>query len=746
MSTESTAPRVIRDTITLVLVFAIVVLWPAFRYGLSQAQSDQQAIEGFTAAGAANERRWEEKFKLIPAPNSAREHLRRLTAQPHVAGTKADYDTAIYVRDRMREYGLSAEIKEYDVLLPYPKSPSIVQLIAPHRESLRTQEAIVPEDPTSSNSKIISLFNGYSASGDVTGPLVYVNYGLPRDYEDLKKLGVEVKGKIALARYGNSFRGVKARVAEENGAVGLIIYSDPADDGYMQGDVYPKGPWRPASSAQRGSVQYLFQYPGDPLTPGEPSIPGVKRLTMSEATNLTRIPVQPISYRDAGRLLEPLRGPLRPRGFQGGLPFPYRVGGTEDVRVHLKTDMDYQTRKIWNVIVRIDGGEEKDRWVVMGNHRDAWTFGAVDPNSGSAAMQEVARGFGELLKQGWKPRRTIMLCSWDGEEYGLLGSTEWAEENAAELRGKAVAYLNIDVAVAGPNFSASSVPSLWKFLQGAARDVRDPKTGKSVFQQWQDRALELRNDQDSVGGVDGNNIQGTVATIGALGSGSDYTPFLQHLGVSSLDMGFGGDYGVYHSAFDSFYWMSHFGDPDFVYHVAAAQLWGTVAMRLAEASSLPLNYSDYAAQVREFFNDNVKVAKRRNLSGFDEKGMTEALDNFMKEAVQVENEKREALAELERTPAGATDRKTRVDARLRKLNDALMAAERALTDNQGLRGRPWYKHQIYAPGFYTGYAALPLPDFRQALDDRNTVNARESLDRIVRALNRATDTFRKASD
>jgi N-acetylated-alpha-linked acidic dipeptidase len=727
-------------------VFGLIVLWPTLRYTFSQARSESQAIEGFTAPGTAAERRWEEKFRLVPTPNSAREHLRRLTAQPHVAGTKEDYETAIYVRDRMREYGLSVDIKEYDVLLPYPKRPSVVEVIAPHRETLPVREAIVPEDPSSSNPRIIPLFNGYSASGDVTGSLVYVNYGLPRDYEELKKLGVDAKGKIALARYGNSFRGVKAKVAEQNGAVGLIIYSDPADDGYMQGDVYPKGPWRPASSAQRGSVQYLFQYPGDPLTPGEPSVPGVKRLTMSEATNLTRIPVQPISYGDARKMLEPLRGPLRPRGFQGGLPFPYRVGGTDDVRVHLKTDMDYQTRKIWDVIARIDGNEEKDRWVVMGNHRDAWTFGAVDPNSGTTAMLEAARGFGELLKQGWKPPRTILLCSWDGEEYGLLGSTEWAEENAAELRNKAVAYLNVDVAVAGPHFAASSVPSLWKLVQGATRDIRDPKTGKTVFQQWQDFAHESRVDPDSVDDSDASNIQGTEARISALGSGSDYTPFLQHLGVPSLDMGFGGDYGVYHSAFDSFYWMSHFGDPEFVYHVTAAQLWGTIAMRLADAPSLPLNYSDYAAQVREFFNENLKVAKRRNLSGFDETAMTDAVDIFVKEAGRTEKSKQEALDELERVPAGANEQRTRAQARLRRLNDALMSAERALTDSKGLRGRPWYKHQIYAPGFYTGYAALPLPDFRQALDDRNTANAKEGLERIVHAVNRATDTLRQATD
>lgn len=714
---------------------------------ISRPQGEVQSLDGFTAAGALAQRRWEEQFRGVPASNSAREHLRRLTAEPHVAGTKEDYATAIYVRDQMRSFGLRAELKEYDVLLPYPKQPSIVEIIAPRRERLTVREATIPEDPTSSSARIIPLFNGYSPSGDVTAPVVYVNYGLPPDYEALKKLGVEVKGKIALARYGNSFRGVKAKVAEENGAIGLIIYSDPADDGYMQGDVYPEGPWRPSSSAQRGSVQYLFHYPGDPLTPGKPSIPGVPRLRIEEATNLTRIPVQPISYGDARRLLEPLRGPVRPQGFQGGLPFPYHVGGTNDVRVHLKTEMDYQIRKIWNVIARIDGNEEKDRWVIMGNHRDAWTFGAVDPNSGTTAMLEAARGFGQLLKNGWKPRRTIMLCSWDGEEYGLIGSTEWAEEYANELKEKAVAYLNMDAAVSGSNFGASAVPSLWKLIRAATRDVRDPKTGKSVYQQWQDRARDSRPEAELTDAETGSDVSIAEARIGALGSGSDYTPFLQHLGIPSLDMGFGGDYGVYHSAYDSFHWMSRFGDPTFAYHVTAAQLWGTVAMRLSDADGLPFDYTDYAAQIQEFFTESVKRAKRRNLAtALDEKKISETIVDFTKEAGLTEKSRQETLVEIQRTRVEANDRHPRAVAKLQRINQALSAVERALTEDRGLRGRPWYRHQIYAPGLYTGYAAQPLPDFRQALEDRNSSNVKEAIERIIEAIRRATEVLRKARD
>src|SRR5437763_2356446 len=562
------------------LIASLVLVPFIANYATALAQTGN--IDGFSAQTSDIERKFEEQFRSIPAGNSAREHLRRLTAEPHVAGTPEDYATAVYVRDQMRSFGLPAEIKEYQVWLNYPKTDPIVELISPRRERLTVQEAVINEDPTSSNPKITPLFNGYSPSGDVTAPLVYANYGLPPDYEALQKAGVDDKGKIVIVRYGNSFRGVKAKVAQDHGAAGCIIYSDTADDGYVQGDVYPKGPWRPVSAGQRGSVQFLFQYPGDPLTPGKPAIPGVPRLTLEEAYgDIPRIPIQPLAYDQARRLIEPLKGPVRPKGFQGGFPFAYHVGGTSEVRVHLKTDMDDQSRTLWDVVARIDGAAEKDRWVIMGNHRDAWVFGAVDPNSGTATMLEAGRAFGQLLKQGWKPRRTIILCSWDGEEYGLIGSTEWAEENAAELQEKAVAYLNVDVAVSGPNYGVSSVPSLWKLIRGATRDVKDPTTGKTLYQQWQDRAREQRGELD----------EESEARIGPLGSGSDYTPFLQHLGIASTDMGFGGDYGVYHSAFDSFYWMSHFGDPDFRYHVAAAQLWGTMAMRLADADGLPFDYS-----------------------------------------------------------------------------------------------------------------------------------------------------------
>jgi N-acetylated-alpha-linked acidic dipeptidase len=692
---------------------------------IALSQNETRVIDGFSRQRSDAQITLEQRFRAVPKPDSAREHLRILTREPHIAGTKEDYATAIYVRDQLRSYGIAADLKEYDVWLNYPNSPSVVELITTRRQRLNINEPVVTADPSSSHPNITPLFNGYSASGDVTAPVVYANYGLPNDYDDLKKAGVDVKGKIVIVRYGNSFRGVKAKVAEDRGAIGCIIYSDPADDGYMQGDIFPKGPWRPGASGQRGSVQYLFDYPGDPLTPGRPAIPGVARLKPEEATDLTRIPVQPISYDAARAIISVLGGPVRPRGFQGGLPFAYHLGGTNDVKLRLKTDMDYKIRKIWNVIGRIDGNEEKDRWVILGNHRDAWVFGAVDPNSGTSAMLEVGRGFGELLKQGWKPRRTIVFGSWDAEEYGLIGSTEWAEELATELKQKAVAYLNLDAAVSGSSFGASSVPSLWKVMRAATMDVKDPKTGKSVYQQWQERAREGRPEGDQ---------SPAEARIGALGSGSDYTPFLQHLGIPSTDMGFGGDYGVYHSSYDSFYWMDKFGDPGFVYHVAAAQLWGTLALRLAEADGLQFDYTDYAKQIRDYFSETVRIAGRRNLgSSFDEKSMNEAVDDFAKEADRVSKSRLAAVRDSNRE-------------QLSRINDALIQAERQLIDARGLRGRAWYKHQIYAPGFYTGYAAQPLTDFRQAIDDRNGANAKESLERIVQAIKRATSTLKQAHD
>jgi len=446
-------------------------------------------------------------------------------------------------------------------------------------------------------------FNGYSASGDATAEVVYAHHGLPADYQRLRSEGVSAEGKIVIARYGGSFRGVKAKVAEENQAAALIIYSDPEDDGYHGGDTYPDGPWRPASGVQRGSVLYIFHYPGDPTTPDGPSVAGAPRIAPADATNMTHLPVLPLSYADARIILENLSGPVAPREWQGGLPFTYHLG-PGPAKVRLRVRMDHAIKPVWNVVAKIRGAERPDEVIVLGNHRDAWTYGGVDPNSGTTAMLEMARGLGALLRTGWRPRRSLWLCSWDAEEQGLIGSTEWTEKHAAELQQKAVAYLNLDSAVAGDRFGASAVPSLKEFLREVAADVADPKGG-SVLERANQRLRERLQRGVVPGrapsdGTEPKPIAERRIDIGNLGSGSDYTAFLDHLGIPATNFGFGGDYGVYHSIFDNHRWMKEFGDPEFLYHVAAARYYGLQALRLAQADLLPFDYQAYGQEIQKY--------------------------------------------------------------------------------------------------------------------------------------------------
>lgn len=654
---------------------------------------------------------WEKLYLSVPNPETAKQHLRAYTKKSHMAGTEQDYQTAVYTRDQMREYGISAEIVEYQVLLPYPKE-NIVEMLKPSNYKAILSEAIVNEDDDSFDQSVTPIFNAYSANADVTGQLVYVNYGLPADYKRLSEIGVDVKGKIAIARYGRAFRGVKAKVAEENGAIGLLIYSDPSDDGYGAGDVYPRGPYRPPSSAQRGSILYTFLYPGDPLTPGVASTKDSKRLSTEQASTLPKIPVQPLSYQDAAPLLEALGGPNVPRGWQGMLPFSYHVGpGPTEVR--LKTSFDFQVRKIWNVIGEIKGNSEPEKLVILGNHRDAWVYGAVDPNSGSSAMLEVARGLGELLKKGWKPERTIILGSWDAEEFGLIGSTEWVEEHAEKLSKSAVAYINVDVAVAGPNFGISGVPSLMSFAHSVMADVIDPKSGKSVFENW------IRRQQ----GERANFIKAgdTSFQLGSLGSGSDYTPFLQHIGVPSLDMGFNGPYGVYHSLYDSFHWMEKFGDPTFNYHTNLAKVWGLMAIRLSTMAKLPFEYKNYGQQIESFIADLEQNAKEKGLK-LNLKDLQQAAINFRQAAIEYQDK----IKNLDSNSKN-----------LNVVNETLLKVERAFIDPKGLEKRPWYRHVIYAPGIYAGYAAEVFPSIKEAIDENDLARAQAAVDQAKSALERA---------
>ncbi len=693
------------------------------------------SIRGFFPAEAAREAEFEKAFRAVPTPERAREDLWILTQAPHVAGTPEDFKTAQYVFNQFHEAGLDAKIVEYQVLLPTPKEVK-VDLVEPFRREGPTPEETWAWDKDSSDSSVVTPFNAYSPSGDVTARVVYANYGLPEDYERLRRWGIDVAGKIVVVRYGKCFRGVKAFVAEQNHAAGLLIYSDPAEDGYRQGDVYPRGPWRPTKDVQRGSILYLTEYAGDPLTPGYAATKGARRLTLKEARTLPRVPTTPISSEDASPILENLGGPVAPPAWQGALPFTYHVGPGAS-KVHLKLDMDFRTRAIWDVVAEIPGVAQPDWWVVVGNHRDAWTYGAVDPNSGTAPLLAVGRGLGQLLKQGWKPQRTIILASWDAEEFGLIGSTEWAEEHADQLMRNGVAYLNMDVGVAGPHFTASAVPSLARMIREAAGDVADPGTNRPLSKVWAEEGRRLRRE----GGIpiavleqQPQTVSPEEQPVGELGSGSDYTPFLQHLGVPSLDLGFGGPYGVYHALHDDFYWMEHFGDPTFKYSVAAAQVYGTLALRLADADILPFDYEDYGNAIQKYLRDFGEDLKKRNVADKLPLGDAQEAAGKFTESAKALSEKLAVLGASGLADAG----------KLATINHALLEVERNFLLEKGLPGRSWFRHAFYAPGMYTGYAAVILPGVREAADQADWSTATEQLALAQQAITRGTVTLTQA--
>jgi N-acetylated-alpha-linked acidic dipeptidase len=695
------------------------------------ASSATAAIFGFRNAEA--EIAQESRFLAVPDPKLAEQHLRILTQAPHVAGTPEDKATADYVAQKFREAGLEAEIVEYRVWLNYPSeisvdvtAPAGVRMHGPTREH-------VEGDPLADDPRVITPFNAMSPSGDAEAEVVYANYGSPEDFKKLEQMKVDVRGKIVVVRYGQNFRGVKAFVAQEHGAAGLIIYSDPADDGWRRGDKYPEGPWRPTTGVQRGSIGYMFQFPGDPTTPGiasVPSLPDDKRTPPEQSAQLPKIPTTPLSYGDAWPILEHLGGPDSPRDWQGALPFTYHLGpGPVKVKMHLK--QDYQFRAIWDVIGRVRGSELPDEWVVAGNHRDAWVYGAVDPNSGTAAMLEAVHGFGELLKSGWRPKRTIILGSWDAEEEGLIGSTEWGEQHESEL-ANAVAYFNMDVAVSGPKFGAASVPSLKQFLRDVAKAVPSPKGG-TVYESWQKEnqpgAESAQSPTEAIG--DTKRIPAAQSKadvpVGDLGSGSDYTVFLQHLGVPSADVSSTGSYGVYHSAFDNFNWFKKFGDPDFVYEQQMARIFGISIIRMADADILPYDYEEYAKEIVAY----IDAAKKKAQTEFTDQKVdfaeaTQAAHHFEQAAAKT-------LVRQQDSPHDAA-----------KLNQALRDAERALLMRQGLPNRPWFRHAIYAPGQYTGYAAVVIPGINEAIDKHDLARTRQQITFLAAVLNRTAKVLESA--
>jgi N-acetylated-alpha-linked acidic dipeptidase len=664
----------------------------------------------------------DQEFLDVPSAARAEQHLRILTAQPHVAGSLEDKATADYVAKQFTVAGLETETVQYSVWMNRPAEISVSVTAPPGVKMNGPRPEHVDGDPTADNPKVLMPFNGSSPSGDVEAEVVYANYGRPEDFKKLEEMKVDVRDKIVIVRYGDNFRGVKSFVAEEHGAAGVIIYSDPIDDGYFKGDAYPKGPWRPESGVQRGSIQYMFKYPGDPTTPGFASVmslPKSQRVPPEKAADMPKIPTTPLSYADARPILENLAGPETPRDWQGALPFTYHVGpGPVRVKIHLKQDYRYWT--IWDVVGKIQGTKYPDEWVVLGNHRDAWAFGAVDPNSGTAAMLESVHGISELLKHGWKPERTIIFASWDAEEEGLIGSTEFGEEHEKDL-AHAAAYFNLDVAVTGPNFGASAVPSLKGFMRDVTKVVPSPKGG-TVYDVWKEqRASQAgRRTPDGGQGRSPNARVENDVPVGDLGSGSDYSVFIQHLGIPSADMTSSGPYGVYHSAFDNFNWFKKFADPTFVYEQEMARIFGIEALHMASADVLPYDYELYGKEIGAYIeNSREKARQMLGTSAPDFNPAADAAKRFMNAGARV-------LAIQKDPPQDAA-----------KLNQTLIAAERALLTPQGLPNRPWFKHAIYAPGQYTGYAAVVIPGVNEALDAKNAQLATEQLQVLTDALNRA---------
>ncbi|MGB9485645.1 MAG: transferrin receptor-like dimerization domain-containing protein [Terriglobia bacterium] len=733
--------------------FTLILLLSTLTLAAAPAE-EPVPLQGFSSNAARAEREWEGKFRSIPSPDNLRDYMKHLSARPHHVGSPYDKENAEWILSRFKEWGWDAHIENFEVLFPTPKE-RLVELVEPTKFTAKLEEPTVPEDPTSSqHDEQLPTYNAYSADGDVTGPLVYVNYGVPEDYEQLERLGISVKGAIVIARYGASWRGIKPKVGAEHGAVGCLIYSDPSGDGYFQGDVFPAGAFRPREGVQRGSVMDDTLYPGDPLTPGVGATKDAKRLPLADVQTITKIPVLPLSYGDAQPLLAALKGPMAPEHWRGALPFPYHIG-PGPAKVHLKVKSNWDIKTIYDVIARVGGSEYPDEWVVRGNHHDAWVNGAEDPISGLVAELEEARDFGELLKQGWKPKRTIIYCAWDGEEPSLLGSTEWAEEHAEELSRHAVAYLNSDSNGRGYLFMEGS-HSLEKFINGVARDIEDPEKKISVWKRSQLRQIEdASSPEERQEARERPDLR-----IGAMGSGSDYGAFVDHLGIASLDLGYGGEDGggIYHSIYDDFYWYTHFGDTSFVYGRALAQTAGTAVMRLADAELLPFDFSNFADTIRKYTDDLKKLLKSkqdevREQNKEIEEGVFTATADPQKSFVPPKPE--EVPPYLNFAPLeNATDALTQSAQRYRKavekananggaalasaplspLNALLVQSERKLTSPEGLPGRPWYKHEIYAPGVYTGYGVKTMPAVRESIEQKKWKQADEGIIEVGRIL------------
>ena len=710
----------------------------------------QKTMSGFTKESADAQQKAEQNFDSYLKPGNLDQWMKRLAARPHHLGSAYGKENAEYMRDLFKSWGYDAKIETYKVLFPTPKV-RILELTGPTKFKAKLAEPALKEDATSNQIKEqLPTYNAWSADGDVTGELVFVNYGVPDDYDQLDRLGIDVKGKIVIAKYGGSWRGIKPKVAQEHGAIGCLIYSDPEGDGYFQGDVYPKGPYRNKDGAQRGAVMDLPVRPGDPITPGIGATADAKRIDRKDADNLLKIPVQPISYADAQPLLMALGGPVAPEKWRGGLPITYHVG-PGPAKVHLKLEFDWQLVDCHNVIATMKGSEFPDEWVMRGNHHDAWVNGASDPVSGMVALMEEARAVSELMKTGWKPKRTLVYCGWDGEEPALIGSTEWVEHHAAELQQKVVAYINSDGNGRGFLYAGGS-HTLEGMMSEVSRDVIDPQTGISV--QLRHRAFEAVS---APGPKEKKNIlDKTGFTLEALGSGSDYSPFFQHLGIPSLNIGFGGEDGggEYHSIYDSYDLYVRFKDPKFDYGIALAKTAGRATLRLANSDVLPFDFKAFHATVSTYVSevitllDNMRETTEVENRMISTKSFGYAADPTQKYVPPVSKDPvpyldfsalQNAMAMLGAESVRFSEllaANPKPNTNVEKLNKILYQAEQKLMTDTGLPRRPWYRHTIYAPGYYTGYGVKTLPGIREAIEQRNWKEAQEQIEVAAQAIKR----------
>lgn len=713
-------------------------------------QSQSTSNSGFTTVNAVTQKQIESSFDKQLSAENIGATIKTFSAKPHNLGSAGSKEYAALIAGKLKGYGFDTKIETYNVLFPTPVT-RVLEMTSPTSYKAVLKEPALKEDETSGQKGQLPIYNAWSADGDVTGELVFVNYGVPQDYEELAKMGIDVKGKIVIAKYGLSWRGIKPKVAQEHGAVGCIIYSDPKEDGYFQGDVYPKGAFKNEFGAQRGSVMDIVIYPGDPLTPGEGATQNAKRIASHyEAPNLLKIPVLPISYHDAQPLLSALDGPVAPADWRGALPITYHVGPGK-TKVHLKLSFDWKMVPCYNVVGMIKGLQYPDEWVIRGNHHDAWVNGAGDPVSGLAALLEEAKSVGELLKTGWKPLRSLVYCAWDGEEPGMLGSTEWVEDHAEELRQKCVVYINSDGNGRG-FLAAGGSHALTKMMDEVAKNVTDPQTKVSVFARLKAddiiKASSVKAKKDE--------LAKTSWELNALGSGSDYSPFLQHLGIPSLSMAFGGedDGGEYHSVYDSYDLYRRFKDPDFKYGVALAQTAGHATLAMVNATVLPFDFTDLYKAINGYANELITLTDNlRESTAIENKLLAQnkytlAADpakTFIAPKPKEEvpyidfSPLQNALVSLEKSTdslSGLIKKSDSTKSNYKGLNKKLYQAEQQLLLQNGLPRRNWYKHAIYAPGFYTGYGVKTLPGIREAIEQRNWKEAQEQITVAAEAISR----------